>query len=302
MRWVNRSHLYSCDGLHSKLNSHAANPLPLHLKDDIYRIYFSARDSRNRSSVGAVDFDIVERRLVKEHRTPFFTYGPSDSFYSHGVSIGNAYQVGSTWYMLFMGWQQPKGEHWFGEIGRLIVNSDFSLSLDSNEPFFGLDKEDPISLSYPWVEKLGDQYQMWYGSTIEWDVGNDEMLHIIKSATSEDGHTWRKTGKAIPYSIGHAQAFSRPTVLAQKDMPLTMLFSYRSGDGSSYKIGSSVCAPDSKWQEVKDVSSLSAASKGWDSQMQEYPFVWQHKDQVHILYNGNDFGKSGFGIATLSPD
>ena len=96
MRWIKNSHLYSCDKLHSKLISHAANPLPIFIEGDIYRIFFSARDSNNRSSVGAVDFDIVSRRLIKEHKTPFFTYGLSDTFYSHGVSIGNTYQVENT--------------------------------------------------------------------------------------------------------------------------------------------------------------------------------------------------------------
>jgi len=180
MKWHNATHLYSCNNLHPKLISHAANPLPIHMEGDIYRIFFSARDSNNRSSVGAVDFDIVSRNLIKEHKTPFFTHGSSDTFYSHGVSIGNTYQVENTLYMLFMGWHQPDKGHWFGEIGRLIVNADLSLSLDSTHPFMGLDSEDPISLSYPWVEKIGGRYLMWYGSTETWDAGNDEMLHIIK--------------------------------------------------------------------------------------------------------------------------
>jgi uncharacterized protein with PIN domain len=30
-----------------------------------------------------------------------------------------------------------------------------------------------------------------------------------------------------------------------------------------------------------------------------YPFVFDHKGSRYMLYNGNDFGKTGFGIAIL---
>ena len=58
---------------HPKLLSHAANPLPVHLHEDIYRIYFSGRDANNRSSVGAVDIDIVSLKIIQEHHQPFLS-------------------------------------------------------------------------------------------------------------------------------------------------------------------------------------------------------------------------------------
>ena len=30
----------------------------------------------------------------------------------------------------------------------------------------------------------------------------------------------------------------------------------------------------------------------------EHPFVFVHKEQRYMLYNGNGFGESGFGLAT----
>ena len=62
-------------GLHHKLISHAANPLPVHLEGDIFRVFYNGRDLQNRSSAEAVDIDIV-----KEHAVPFFEYGPTGSF------------------------------------------------------------------------------------------------------------------------------------------------------------------------------------------------------------------------------
>ena len=56
---------------HPKLKTHAANPLPVKIKDDIYRVFYSARDSKNRSSVGAFDFDIHKLKIIKDHWEPF---------------------------------------------------------------------------------------------------------------------------------------------------------------------------------------------------------------------------------------
>ena len=187
-----------------------------------------------------------------------------------------------------------------GQIGRLKVNDNFELSLDSETPFLALDEDDPISLSYPWVTHADGQYEMWYGSTVTWDAGNGEMVHEIKHATSNDGLTWQKQGNAIPYQVNEAQAFSRPTVY-ELNGSRNMLFSYRSGDGSSYRIGESAQQQDQTWGKPKQVEGLLSAGDDWDSTMVEYPFVWQHKDQTYMAYNGNEYGKSGFGLASLAP-
>jgi hypothetical protein len=33
--------------------------------------------------------------------------------------------------------------------------------------------------------------------------------------------------------------------------------------------------------------------------MIEYPFVFDHDGHRYMLYNGNEYGKSGFGLAVL---
>jgi hypothetical protein len=283
----------------SKLISHAANPLPIHLDRDIYRIFFSGRDSYNRSSVGAVDIDIVRRKVVKEHHQPLFEHGPKGSFYEDGVSIGNCYTANGIRYMLFMGWQANNREHWRGDIGRLVVNPDLTLQLDDSSPFMASNEVDPISLSYPWVIEGDRGYRMWYGSTRAWDVGNGEMLHIINTATSADGHHWDRKGLAVPFELGLAQAFSRPSVIKNGEGEYDMWFSYRSGSGDKYRIGYASSKDGVQWElRLKD-AGIGLSDDGWDSEMIEYPFVFDHKGQRYMLYNGNGHGKTGFGLAIL---
>jgi len=286
---------------HPKLMSHAANPLPVHLDGDVYRVFFSGRDENNRSSVGAVDIDLVERKIINEHFIPFFEHGLPGSFFADGVSIGNCYVVGGVRYMLFMGWQNPENGHWRGDIGRLIVTPDITLELDSSEPFMGCDQLDPISLSYPWVQQRPNGgYDIWYGSTLNWDAGNGEMLHVIQHGFSENGHLWHRSGLSVPYEVGRFQAFSRPTVVQNLDGVFEMWFSYRSGTGDKYRIGYATSESGRDWALDFEKTGITVSDSGWDSEMIEYPFVFDHQGYRYMLYNGNGYGKTGFGLAVLS--
>lgn len=299
-KWQKLGLLYCPPGTnrHPKLLSHAANPLPVLIDGDVYRVFFSGRDAANRSSVGAVDVDIVRGQVVREHSHPFFENGAEGSFYRDGVSIGNCYEVDGKRYMLFMGWQIPQGGHWRGDIGRLNVKQDMSLELDQDSPFMASNKIDPFSLSYPWVhENEGGGFSMWYGSTTAWDTGNGEMLHVINYASSADGHHWDRTGLAIPYELGIAQAFSRPTVARDAQGGYEMWFSYRSGTGKQYRIGYAVSKDGKAWTLALNEAGIDVSADGWDSEMIEYPFVFDHKGQRYMLYNGNGYGKTGFGVA-----
>ncbi len=300
--WTKLGQIYAPNesNRHPKLKSHASNPLPVHVGGDIYRVFFSGRDDRNRSSVGAVDVNIIQCKVIKEHYLPFFVHGSGGSFFSDGISIGNCYEVNQIRYMLFMGWQNPKNEHWRGDIGRLILTPELELELDSSEPLIGSDHIDPISLSYPWVlARVSTGFDMWYGSTITWDAGNGEMLHVIKHAFSQDGHNWQRMGISLPSRLGYAQAFSRPTVVQSKDGFFEMWFSYRNGRGEKYRIGYATSENGLVWKLRLNEVGISVSDCGWDSEMIEYPFVFDHNGKRYMLYNGNGYGKTGFGLAVL---
>lgn len=299
-RWtkLGLSFYIAAPGLHPKLRSHTANPLAVQMDGDAHRVYYCARDADNRSSIGAVDIDIVREKILKVHDRPLFQHGSTGTFYEHGVSIGNCYWADGACYMLFMGWQRAASGHWKGEIGRLIVNSDFTLELESETPFLAISEADPISLSYPWVLQLakGD-YAMWYGSTRTWDAGNGEMLHVLNYAISADGHHWNRQGLAVPYDLGRAQAFSRPSVIEGHSGGYEMWFSYRGNGREGYRIGHAISPTGKDWMLDWGASGLDASPNGWDSEMVEYPFVFDHQGSRYMYYCGNDFGKTGFGLA-----
>ena len=80
---------------------------------------------------------------------------------------------------------------------------------------------------------------------------------------------------------------------------LEMWFSYRTGRGTPYQIGYASSDDGNNWDFRPDKSGINISPAGWDSEMIEYPFVFDHEGDRFLIYNGNGFGKTGFGLAIL---
>jgi hypothetical protein len=81
-----------------------------------------------------------------------------------------------------------------------------------------------------------------------------------------------------------------------------MWFSYRSGSGEKYRIGYAHCENNKHWRLRLENSGIDVSCDGWDAEMIAYPFVFDHRGVRYMLYNGNGYGKSGFGLAMLEQE
>ena len=84
-----------------------------------------------------------------------------------------------------------------------------------------------------------------------------------------------------------------------------MLYSYRSAKDyrsdprQSYRLGYAESVDGINWVRKDNEVGIERSKNGWDSEMIEYCHVYEHKGKKHMLYNGNGFGRSGFGYAVL---
>ncbi|HEY5774234.1 MAG TPA: hypothetical protein VIS75_16465, partial [Chitinophagaceae bacterium] len=53
------------------------------------------------------------------------------------------------------------------------------------------------------------------------------------------------------------------------------------------------------WQRDDDNAGLDVSNEGWDSEMLCYPHIFSCDEKIYLLYNGNEFGRFGFGLAVL---
>lgn len=75
-----------------------------------------------------------------------------------------------------------------------------------------------------------------------------------------------------------------------------MWYSYR---GEQYRIGYAISEDGIAWQRLDEFAGIDISPSGWDSNAICYSHVFQHKDTLFMLYNGNNYGQEGLGIARL---
>ena len=73
---------------------------------------------------------------------------------------------------------------------------------------------------------------------------------------------------------------------------------YRDGE-NAYQIGYAHSKDAENWTRNDSLCGLKKSAQGWDSKMTCYPSVISVKDKIYMIYNGNYFGQTGFGLAIL---
>ena len=123
----------------------------------------------------------------------------------------------------------------------------------------------------------------------------------IKYAESSDGISWDRQGiVAIDYKDQLEYAISVPRVLKDPKGKFRMWFSSRaSSSADSYRIRYAESVDGINWVRKDDEVGIDISEDGWDSEMICYPYVFDHDGKKYMLYNGNGYGKTGFGLAVL---
>jgi len=86
MKWMKKGRIFSPEGQHDWVTSHAMLPIADRIDGDLYRIYFSGRDRSNRSLIGYVEVDINNpKKILKLSTEPVLGLGALGSFDDNGV-------------------------------------------------------------------------------------------------------------------------------------------------------------------------------------------------------------------------
>ena len=64
-----------------------------------------------------------------------------------------------------------------------------------------------------------------------------------------------------------------------------------------YRIGYATSQNGDDWTRRDDEVGIDVSAEGWDSDMICYPCVIDHRGTRFMLYNGNAYGATGFGLA-----
>lgn len=296
MTWERLGNIFVPDGRTPWMRSHASSPFALPLDDDVVRIYFSSRDDQNRSSIGSLDYSIRQSAIIAIRDEALLGPGQRGTFDDSGVSLGWIVRNGSRLMLYYVGWNLAVTVPFRNSIGLAISTDGSRFDRVSRAPILDRSDTDPFSLSYPCVlQRSASDWVMWYGSNLDWQATGAAMKHVIKRATSSDGLHWQRTGEiSIAAEAPDETAFSRPSVLVENDS-YSMWYSFR---GPHYRIGYAASADGIRWTR-NDTRGLDPSGSGWDGGEVEYPHAFRHNGMTYLLYCGDGYGRTGFGIARL---
>ena len=277
--------------------SHAATPTADVLDDSLVRIYFTSRDGANRSHVSSLEMDLRNPGAVRNlAAAPLVAPGPAGAFDDSGAAMGCLVVQGTARWLYYLGWNiSDRSVPWRNSIGLAISEDDgrrFAKVADT--PVVGRNDIDPHSLSYPWILREQGRWRMWYGSNLGWGATEESMRHVIKYAESADGRSWERRGEvAIPLADDAEFAVARPCVLRDGDV-YRMWYARRTPD---YRIGYAESRDGVHWTRRDQEAGIEPSGDGWDSRTVEYACVFDAGGERYMLYNGNDYGREGFGLA-----
>jgi hypothetical protein len=300
MRWKKLGLIFAPTGDVEWMASHASNPVAMQIDGLRYRIFFSARDKENRSCITYLDLTLnVPTKPIEVSSYPLLTAGVPGAFDDSGVSMGAIYTSAGSTYIYYLGWNLGVTVPFRNSIGLALYDSKKNLmERHSEAPILDRSQEDPFSISYPFIQQENGHLRMWYGSHLCWGSKVDDMRHVIKYAESDNGINWtRKNQIVIPLHNDDEIAVSRPTIIKHLKS-YHMLYSYRS-KSQHYRIGYATSDDGMHWCRVDDCAGIDVSASGWDSEMVCYPSFIKHDNDIYLLYCGNSYGKSGFGIAKL---
>lgn len=301
MGWTKRGRIFEPAGQARWIGTHAALPVADPIEQG-YRVYFSSRDEHGRSHIGYghLRMDGAVRGIDRISAEAVLRPGPLGAFDDAGVTSACLVHHAGRALLYYTGWSRGVSVPFYLQIGVAVSESDTEFRRLSLAPLLDRSAVDPYLAASPWIIVEGSLWRMWYVSGTGWETMDGQVRHNyhIKYAESRDGLSWTRTGVVcIDYAAGEF-AFGRPCVIFDRERRrYRMWYSVR---GDTYRLGYAESDDGLVWDRCDHDAGLWLSPDGWDSEMITYPVVFDDRGTLHMLYNGNGYGRSGIGMATLS--
>jgi predicted GH43/DUF377 family glycosyl hydrolase len=282
--------------------------------DDFVRIYFSTREKdasgKYLSHISYIDMDKNFEKIIQLSDHTVIPLGELGCFDEHGIFPINVYKDKNKILAYTTGWNRKVSVSADASIG-MAISEDNGVTFKKlgAGPVLTASLHEPFLVADAFVTRYDDTYHMWYIFGTQWSSKNDDGIpnrtYKIAHATSADAINWQRDGKQIiADKIDAEECQALPTVIYHNNRH-HMYFCYRHATGfrkdksKAYRIGYAYSENLIDWTRDDSLAGIDVSHDGWDSDMQCYPHIFEMNDKIYLLYNGNEFGRFGFGVAVL---
>lgn len=296
--------------------SHAQSPQAV-VFDEFVRIYFTTRiHDKPKTFVSIpqyVDFTKDFNNIIAYSSENIISQGKLGCFDEHGIFPFSPALVNNKFCVYTSGWTRRVSVDVDSGIGFAVSNDNgISFQRLGDGPVLSSSLHEPFLVSDAFVRKFNDVFYMFYIFGQRWCEAttehSPERVYKIAYATSQDGLNWQKANKCIISDvIDENECQALPTVININGR-YHMYFCYRNmigfrtEKGKGYRIGYAYSDDLKSWTRNDELGGIALSKNGWDSEMMCYPNIFEMDKEIYLLYNGNNFGKTGFGLAILEKD
>jgi len=313
MKWKKLGKIFS--PLEYSLNKtyigYAQSPQVL-IFDDFIRIYFSIREeSKNGKFISHIQYVDMTKdfNVINTSQHDVISLGELGCYDEHGIFPINILKFNNKVYAYLSGWSRRVSVSVETGIG-LAMSDDNGKTFQrlGNGPVLSSSINEPYLVVDGFVKVYNEVFHMWYIYGTDWIKNNPnseaERTYKIGHATSLDGIIWEKENKQIIEDSMAYECQALPTVIRIKDryhmyFAYRNTFDFRDNPNNGYRLGYAYSDDLSTWTRDDKNVGIELSKNGWDSNMMSYPHIFEFNNAVYMLYNGNNFGKDGFGLAKL---
>lgn len=281
--------------------------------DDFVRVYFSCRPPKDESgqyvSYSAyLDLDRADlTKVLRIAEKPILELGGLGEFDEFGTYPVSVIRDGKFILAYYAGWTRCVSVRFNVAVGLAISKDEGKTFLKCGRgPVLAYSRDEPYMIGSMKIRRFGDVLYLFYAAGRKWKVvnGRTEPVYKIRAASSREGIFWNKLHRdLIPSRIEEDEAQSGPDVI-RANGKYHMFFCYRrSADyrGKEGGLRTGYASSDNliDWTRDDSKAGIDVSETGWDSEMVRYPHVFELDGKTWMLYNGNDFGRNGIGLAVL---
>ncbi len=316
MKWKKLGHIFDPttwnDGIDRPwMKTHSQCP-STQIFDTHVRVYFSCRphpDSNGQHTSYTTYLDLDKNdlsKIIKVSNKPVMPLGKLGTFDEFAVYPTSTIRIGDKIHLYYAGWTRCQSTPYTVSIGHATSNDGETFIRTYDGPMLTNSIYEPYELSGPKVRKFGDTFFMYYLAGEGWVLDGDKPVskYKIRLALSKDGLNWTKLNKNLIEDVLLEDECQAGPDVFFKDGKYHMFFSYRyatnfKNKDRGYKIGYATSNNGIIWERNDTNTGIILSDSGWDSEMHHYPHVFELNNKLYMLYNGNEFGKYGLGLAEL---
>lgn len=239
------------------------------------QLYFSPRDSQGRSHIYRSDFNLSTLTLGEPE--PVIGPGRPGDFDDSGAMVSWVERDGPRVMLYFIGWNLGVTVPFRNSIG-LAVNDEKFIG-----PVLDRNRNDPLFVAS--CCRL-----QWYVSGLGWGMRGGKFQPIYTIVNAHPHST-----AIIFKNLDTEWAIARPCVI--KGHGYEMWYCYR---GEEYRLGYAASRDGLQWTRFDEQMGINLGQPGdFDDKAQCYPFVFDADGKRWMFYNGNNYGRTGFGLAVM---